>query len=134
MDVIDGLLRAPVAVSGADVDELLELRWQLRQRVDSEGTLRIFCDLRRRLEQKHYLAFFRIRRWLENHLHAIVRPSSEAKAEIVPLKLDHYCVEAIRRDCLCAASERGPDPRVQFAFNEPPSTTITTSTVMHCVE
>jgi hypothetical protein len=119
LEVIDELLGQPGAITGDDADLLLDLRWQLRQGRDAEAALRLFCELRLRLEQQHYLAFFRIRRWLENHLVAAVRICPAAEPHVVPVKLDHYCVEAIRRVCLCAALGRGAvllAPRLQFEF------------------
>lgn len=120
--VIDELLCQPTAVSGEEVDLLLDLRWKLNRRVDAEVALRLFCELRLRMEQRHYLAFFRIRRWLENHLVASVRggPAGEARVA-VPVKLDRYCVEAVRRACLCAALARAPrmqSPHLEFAFRK----------------
>ena len=74
LEVIDELLGSPRdRVSGEEVDLLLDLRWQLGRRQEPETALRLFCDLRIRMENRHYLAFFRIRRWLENHLVAAVR-------------------------------------------------------------
>jgi hypothetical protein len=72
------------------------------------------------MEQRHYLAFFRIRRWLENHVIANVRTSPEAPVQMVGVKLSFYCVEAIRRATLCAAGRQGPlqAPRLAFAFRE----------------
>ena len=120
LEVIDELLRLPrTQVTGEETDLLLDLRWQLRQRTEAERALRLFSDLRRRMEARHYLAFFRLRRWLENHLVAAVRICPAAEARAVPVKLDHYCVEAIRRVCLCACLEAGSAllmPRLQFAF------------------
>lgn len=114
------MLGAPrAAVSGEEVDLLLDLRWQLRQRTEAETALKLFCDLRRRMEARHYLAFFRIRRWMENHLVAAVRVCPAAEVREVPVKLDHYCVEAIRRVCLCASLGYGAimlAPRLQFGF------------------
>jgi hypothetical protein len=66
LEVVDELLSTPGAVTGDEVDLLLDFRSLLRARRDAEATLRLFCDLRRRLEQRHYLAFYRLRRWLEN--------------------------------------------------------------------
>ncbi len=120
LEVIDELLRLPhTQVSGEETDLLLDLRWQLRQRTEAETVLRLFSDLRRRMEARHYLAFFRLRRWLENHLLAAVRICPAAEARTASVKLDHYCVEAIRRVCLCACLEAGSAllmPRLQFAF------------------
>lgn len=111
------MLAQPAAVSGEDADLLLDLRWQLRRGTDAESALRLFCELRRRLEARHYLALFRIRRWLENHLTAAVRICPAAEPKLVPVRLDHYCVEAIRRVCLCAALGPGSvmlAPRLEF--------------------
>lgn len=119
LEVIDELLGQPSAVSGAECDLLLDLRWKLRERKDAEGALRLFCDLRRQMEQRHYLAFFRIRRWLENQLLAGVRICPAAEERFAGVKLTHYCVEAVRRVCLCAALGNGSvllAPRLRFAF------------------
>lgn len=121
LEVIDELLGQPGAIAGEDADLLLDLRWQLRQGREAEVALRLFCDLRLRLEQRHYLAFFRIRRWLENHLVATVRICPAAEPHVVAVKLDHYCVEAIRRVCLCAALGHGTvliAPRLEFSFQQ----------------
>jgi hypothetical protein len=119
LEVIDELLSQPGAASGEEVDRLLELRWHLSRRAEADAALGLFCDLRRRMEHRHYLAFYRLRRWLENHLVAAVRLCPAAEAQVVSVKLDHYCVEAVRRVCLCAALGRGAvllAPRVQLAF------------------
>ena len=108
LEVIDGLLGMPRAsVSGEEVDLLLDLRWQLRQRTEAEMALRLFCDLRRRMERRHYLAFFRLRRWLENQVVAEVRVCPAAEIRVEAVRLDHYCVEAVRRVCLCAEPGAG---------------------------
>ena len=119
LDVVDELLRQPGAASGEETDRLLELRYKLRRAEDAEGTLRLFCELRLTMERRHYLAFFRMRRWLENHIVAAVRICPAAEARPVALKLDFYCVEAIRRVCLCAALTRDGvllAPRLRFLF------------------
>lgn len=119
LQVIDALLARPGAISGQEMDRLLDLRWQLRHRADAEAALRLFCELRLRLETRHYLEFFRLRRWLENHLVAAVRLCPAAAAQVVGVRLDHYCVEAIRRATLCAALGRGTVllvPRLTFGF------------------
>ena len=118
--MIDELLRAPRdRVSGEEMDLLLDLRWHLRRRTEPEATLRLFCDLRIRLENRHYLAFFRLRRFLENHLVAAVRVCPAAEERTLPVRLDHYCVEAIRRVCLCASLGYGSillAPKLRFEF------------------
>ena len=129
LEVIDELLGQPGAVSGDEVDHLLDLRWQLRRGVDAEHVLRLFSDLRLRMEQRHYLAFFRIRRWLENHVVASVQLCPAAEPHLIPVKLDRYCVEAIRRSCLCRALGRGSvmiAPRVRFSFHNVMLSGVTT--------
>ena len=119
--MIDELLSKPRAVTGEEADLLLDLRWRLRQCNDPDAALALFCDLRRRMEQRHYLAFFRMRRWMENHLYAAVRVCPASEPQLVPVKLNHYCVEAIRRVSLCAALGRGSvliAPRLQFVFHD----------------
>lgn len=117
--MIDDLLRHPGLASGGDVDLMLDLRWRLHQHDNAEQVLSLFCELRRRLEHRHYLAFFRVRRWLEAHLIAVVTLGPSAAPCFAPVKVDHYCVEAVRRVSLCAALEHGGQltaPRVVFAF------------------
>ncbi len=119
VEVIDELLTERGATSGEEADLLLDLRWKLGTRADAEDALRIFCELRRRMEGRHYLAFFRLRRWLEQHLLAAVRSSPTAEPRCVGVPLDHYCVEAIRRLCLCAALGLGHAlvaPRLFFQY------------------
>ena len=118
LEIIDELLAARDAISGEEMDRLLDLRSQLRRAEDAEAVLKTFCELRIRMERKHYLAFFRIRRWLENHIVAAVRICPAAEPVFVPVELSHYCVEAIRRVCLCAALRNGVllAPRLRFAF------------------
>jgi hypothetical protein len=131
MEVIDELLAQPGAVSGEEMDQLLDLRWHFRHRGDAETCLRLFCDLRRRMENRHYLAFFRIRRWLENHLLAEVRLCPAAEPHSVGVRLDHYCVEALRRVCLCAALGKGSvllAPRLRFGFRPLPAPVASVAT------
>lgn len=119
LEVVDELLSAPDSVTGEETDLLLDFRSLLRARVDAEATLRMFCDLRRRMESRHYLSFYRLRRWLENQIVGETHSMESEEMMRVPLRLDFYCVEAIRRLCLCAAVQQGaafPRRRLRFAF------------------
>lgn len=119
LEVVDTLLSTTEAVTGEEVDLLLDFRSLLRARRDAEATLRLFCDLRRRMEQHHYLAFYRLRRSLENQIAVGVHSAQSGETAVVPLHLDFYCVEAVRRQCLCAAIQQGgklPMPRLRFSF------------------
>ena len=107
----------PGTVSGDEVDHLLELCWKLRQREDAEGALKLFCDIRLRMEQRHYLAFFRMRRWLENHLVASVSICPDAEPQFVPVARP-----LLRRSYPTRLSVRGAAPgirapRAAFAFH-----------------
>ncbi len=118
-EVVDGLLSRPGAVTGEEVDCLLDFRQVLQRRQDAEALLRLFCELRRRLERRHYLPIYRLRRWLENQIKAEVSSPGGGPAVAVPLHLGFYCVEAVRRVCLCTASARGiplAESRLVFSF------------------
>jgi hypothetical protein len=117
--VVDSLLRSAESVSGAEVDALLDFRSLLHRSEDAEAIVNLFCELRRSLEGRHYLAFYRLRRWLENHIQANVRLCRGRPEQIVPLKLDRYCLEAVRYQCLKTAALNGHlilAPRVSFSF------------------
>jgi hypothetical protein len=121
IEVIDELLSEPSIVTRREADDLLDLRWQLVNAEDAEGTLRTFCAVRRRMERRHYLAFFRIRRWLENQIVANVTLSPGGSQQQITLKLDHYCVEALRRASLCIAMRKGAvldRPSLRFIYRQ----------------
>jgi hypothetical protein len=121
LQVIDKLLAEPQGVTGEDVDLLLDFRSLLRTRREAEKALRAFCELRRRLECRHYLAFYRLRLWLQHHIQVEVRPCQAATPVVIPLKLEFYCPEAIRRGMLCVALGHGVPllaPRLSFSFIE----------------
>jgi hypothetical protein len=119
LEIIDLMLSVPGAAQPRDIDALLDFRFLLRHRADAESALKIFCELRRSLEQVHYLAFYRLRRCLETNIRAEVIPSCGALPVEISLRLDHFCVEAIRRQCLCRAFNGmavSAKPVLRFAF------------------
>jgi hypothetical protein len=63
---------------------------------------------------------YRLRRWLEHHIVAKVgSPEPGGTACQVPIRLNGYCVEAVRRICLCGALDRGArfeKPVLAFQF------------------
>lgn len=124
LEVVDSLLRASATVRGEEVDALLDLRWLLHQRKNAESVLGLFCQLRRTMEERHYLAFYRLRRWLENHIQVTIQASDDSAQQLTPLKLDRYCLEAVRYDCLPSPSSSETalaKPRVQFSFVHAPA-------------
>ncbi len=126
LELITDLLAEPGAVTSEEADSLLDLYQLLKCRRDAEASLRLFCQLRRRLEPRHYLAFYRLRRWLENQVVVQAYPDKNAPPVVAPVRLNLYCVEAVRRQCLCAALEQGHSPngsRLKFAFRPLPNAT-----------
>src|SRR5690606_31943329 len=116
LEIIDTLLRSQGTVRGDEVDMLLDLRWFLHHRENCEDALALFCQLRVAMEERHYLAFYRLRRWLENHIQVSVRTISETELSI-RLKLDRYCIEAVRHHCVRSTIPMGtPSPRARFVF------------------
>jgi hypothetical protein len=121
-ETLDGLLRELAASRSEHLDAVLELKWLLLQREDAEQTLKVFCQVRQRLERGHYLAFYRLRRWLENQVEASVQPNRCATARRARISLTPVSLEGIRGYCV-ASSVQPTDlqlgPRVRFAFREP---------------
>jgi hypothetical protein len=60
-----------------------------------------------------------LRRWLENHIVAKVLVDDHPDSVEIPLRLNFYCVEALRRQCLCEllrAGMSGRRSRLTFGF------------------
>jgi hypothetical protein len=129
LEIVDSLLHASGSVRGEEVDALLDLRSVLRRRQDAEAALNLFCQLRRAMEERHYLSFYRLRRWLENHIEVNVRVRRGELDRTTALRLDRYCIEAVRFQCLQSAIKPGEPllaPKVHFYFRaaqERPTTT-----------
>lgn len=118
LQVVDHLLSILGPSRGEDVDTLLDFRFQLHRGQNPEEILSLFCKLRRSLEQAYYLEFFRLRRWLENHIEARVTSFRGGPDSLVPIRLNFFCVEAIRYYCLARTSKLQPftAARVQFTL------------------
>lgn len=117
--VIDDLLRSRKGLPCDCVDALLDFRWLVRHRMDPEGVLKLFCKLRRSMEEQHYLGFYRLRRWLENQLEASIRIRRGEPERVVPLKIERFCIEAVHYQCLESARLPGEPlqaPRVTVRF------------------
>lgn len=122
LQVVDSLLGAQRCVRGEEVDLLLDFRSLLRHGSDAEAVLDLFFRLRREMEPRHYVAFYRLRRWLENHILACVRITRNAEERTVPLVLNRYCVEAVRSGCVLRARQPHEPllgARVRFEFRTP---------------
>lgn len=126
-DVLDNLLRAKGKTRGDEVDALLDLRSVLRQRQDAEAALALFCRLRGMLETQHYLDFYRLRRWLENHIQAEVLFHRGTPGRTTNIILDADGLEAMRGRCrqsVIVPGEQLPAAKVRFRFRPQPKLPI----------
>lgn len=121
LEVIDSLLREIGGVRGDEVDALLDFRFLLRHRENAEGALAMFCQLRRTMEGRQYLAFYRLRRWLSDQIEVHVRVRRGEPERTSPLRLDCFCLEAVRCQALRSSVADGEPvlaPRVRFCFKQ----------------
>jgi hypothetical protein len=122
LEVVDRLLTSLGPLRGEEMDTLLELRFSLHRLENPEEILTLFCKLRRSLEQYYYLEFFRLRRWLENHVQAHVISFRGGPVQTIPLRLDFFCLEAVRGHCLAQARSQNlflTAARIRFKFEQP---------------
>ncbi len=122
--ILDELLLEAIPQDSDLVDELLELKFALIQREGAEDVLNLFCRLRRRLERRHYLACYRLRRWLEKRIEATVSPGRGYPAHTHPVRLIPRTVDGIANAVLNAARKNGTltpggFPRIGFRFASP---------------
>ncbi len=103
----------------AAFDAALDLRWQLQERTSADAALRDFFRLRALVEERHYLACYRLRRWLETQLVARVSPDRHQPAQLIGVRLDASDYSALCAQCLNLAAAEvqfTPWARVRFAF------------------
>lgn len=121
IDVVDYLLTAHGVARGNEVDLLLDLRVALARHECADEVLDLFCQLRVMMEQRHYVGFYRLRRWLEKNIVASVRVNGQTCERAVPICLNRYCMEAIRSGCVLNARQVGEPlhySRVGFRFKQ----------------
>lgn len=110
LKILSDLLGAGAIQDGGKCDQLLDLHSCLRRRVDAEESLRLFCELRSWLEDENYLAFYRLRQWLQKHIFAefefTERQGSPGSRQL-PLRLVGRGLPAVRRGVLCDALRQG---------------------------
>lgn len=102
----------------SSLDAALDLRLLLDAEADVDSILTAFFRLRRLAGERHYLACFRLRRWLETQFCALVYFNRHEPPRTVPLTLDlHHCAD-LRTRCAGLAADNICDPfwvRVRFA-------------------
>lgn len=100
------------------LDAALDFRLLLAGDADADTILSGFFRLRRIVEERHYLACFRLRRWLESQFCARVFLNRCEPPRTLPLILDLASCADLRTRCACLAAEdlrTLPWVRVQFA-------------------
>ena len=116
---LDGLL-AELAAHETDVfDCALDLRSLLAEARDAETCLAQLFQLRALLAGQHYLAFYRVRRWVQRRIVAQVRAGRAAPWLTCELPLDAARLDEIANSCFARIAENGELPvgaRVRFMF------------------
>lgn len=116
--VVDQLLAAITREGDRDeLDAALDFRLILAQTNDPAGILRGYFALRGVVEERHYLALYRLRRWLENQFAAVVHLDRSSPPHQVGLKLNAASFGALYAQCAVTASLGQPPQawtRVQF--------------------
>ncbi len=119
--ILDSLLAESGTADPALTDRLLDLKFTLLQRDDAQETLERFYRVRPRLEQGHYLASYRLRRWLERQIRVSVSPGRGYPAHTYSLSLTPPSLDAlfasIRRVTLNEVHLLpGGCPQIRFRF------------------
>ncbi len=111
--VLDQLLAGLTEeVDAPALDIALDLRWELSQPHAPETILREFFRLRAAIEERHYLACYRLRRWFESQFIARVSFDRTQPEQRVGLRLDVTDMQALITHCLaCAGANRTTSAR-----------------------
>ena len=125
--VVDQLLAAITRDRADDsfepaLDAALDLRLLLSENHDPDLLLSAYFRLRSTAEERHYLACFRLRRWLETQLCALVFFDRTHAPHRVSVSLDAAGCADLRTRCAYAATAGDPLPswiRVKFAHHTP---------------
>jgi hypothetical protein len=117
--VLDQLLAA-ITFEGdaALLDLVLDFRLVLRQSGDADTILSEYFRVRDAAEERHYLACFRLRRWLESEFVAEVKLDRTQSPRLVPVRLDVGSYRQLCAHCAFAAIQDGlltAWVRVQFS-------------------
>jgi len=120
---LDGLLAELDAHDAATFDCALDLRSLLAEGRDAEACLDKLFRLRALLDGRHYLAFFRVRRWVQRCIVAQLRADRRSIWTTREIPLDVARLDELTNLCLAPLI----DPRtgelpfgahVRFAFRE----------------
>jgi hypothetical protein len=123
--VVDQLLAAITRASEFDahaLDVALDFRLLLASSTDAEDILQAFFRVRAAVEENHYLACFRLRRWLEIQFAAHVRPDRTQPIREVPIRLTANSYRELCARCAFDAAGNelvSPWVRVHFVTRQP---------------
>ena len=120
---LDLLLAELDARDTATFDAALDLRSRLAEGRDAEACLAKLFRLRALLDGRHYLAFYRVRRWVQRRLVAQVRGARNEPWQTRELPLDAARLDELTNSCLAPLADAltGELPfgaRVRFAFRD----------------
>lgn len=116
--VVDQLLAA-ITRNGdaAALDVALDFRLLLASSTDADHILREFFRLRGVVEDAHYLACFRLRRWLQSEIIAHVKLDRSQPVRQTPIKLDTSNYKELCARCAFdAAAGECLSPWVRVSF------------------
>jgi hypothetical protein len=117
--VVDQLLAAITRENdAAALDVALDFRLLLGSSTDANAILREFFRLRTVVEEHHYLACFRLRRWLQSEIVADVRLDRSQPIRRTPINLNAKSYRELCARCAfnAAAGER-LSPWVRIVFS-----------------
>lgn len=115
---LDGLM-AEIAHEreAALLDLALDLRSLMAEGRDAQACLAQLFTLRARLDGRHYLAFYRVRRWVQRRIVAQVRPDRTSPWMTRELPLDAARLDELVNSSLATLElEHAALPQVRFAF------------------
>lgn len=119
---LDGLLAELGTGDAAAFDVALDLRGAMVAGLDARECVALALRLRRALDGRHYLAFYRVRRWLSRTIELQARPWRGESWRRYALPLDCARLDEVENTAVARlASELGCDQplslaQVRFAF------------------
>lgn len=116
--ILDQLLAAVGREDDANaLNAALDFRLLLAGPHEPDAVLRSFFQLRALVEDQHFLACFRLRRWLEAQIMALVHVDRCQSPQPIRLRLESLSYQALCNACARDASTAGGDAaraRVRF--------------------
>lgn len=120
-ETLDGLLAEIDPENVRLIDAVLDLRFLLREGGDLAAAMRQVFVVRSLLEERHYLAFYRVRRWLGRTVHIEYRGGPGEAWSAAALPLGAARIEEVAHACGAALAQGGEYPprlEVRFAHSE----------------